>query len=105
MTNPENFVEHRHAMIRFSIHVATLTCAYRLTGDTKYADAADQASASVVYRRATRMNPNLQYAQAIKGIHTGRGIGIIDTVHLIEVARSAQILEQAGLLKGTDLAA
>src|SRR3954451_22902055 len=24
MTNPDNFVEHRHAMIRMSIHVATL---------------------------------------------------------------------------------
>src|SRR3954468_24680392 len=33
MTNPENFVEHRHAMIRMSIHVATLTSAWRITGD------------------------------------------------------------------------
>jgi len=53
----------------------------------------------------TKMNPNLQYAQAIKGITTGRGIGIIDTIHLIEVARSAQILEKAGLLTGADLRA
>src|SRR5882724_9019423 len=32
LTNPDNFVEHRHAMIRFSIHVAALTAAYRITG-------------------------------------------------------------------------
>src|SRR5678816_2019753 len=25
MTNPDNFVAHRHAMVRMSIHVATLT--------------------------------------------------------------------------------
>ena len=31
------------------------------------------------------MNPNLLYAQAIKGRFTGRGIGIIDTIHLVEV--------------------
>src|SRR4051794_40275948 len=31
MTNPDNFVEHRHAMIRMSIHVATLTSAWRIT--------------------------------------------------------------------------
>ncbi len=35
------------------------------------------------------MNPNLQYAQAIKGRFTGRGTGIIDTLHLVEVARAA----------------
>ena len=31
MTNPDNFVEHRHAMIRFSIHVAALTSAWRIS--------------------------------------------------------------------------
>ena len=35
------------------------------------------------------MNPNLQYAQAIQGRFTGRGTGIIDTLHLVEVARAA----------------
>jgi hypothetical protein len=39
------------------------------------------------------MNPNLQYAQAIKGRFTGRGIGIIDTLHLVEVARAAWQLD------------
>ena len=48
------------------------------------------------------MNPNLQYAQAIKGITTGRGIGIIDTLHLVEPARAARLLQQAGVLKGDD---
>ena len=37
---------------------------------------------------ATRMNPHLRYAQAIQGRVTGRGIGIIDTLHLVEVARA-----------------
>ncbi len=104
MTNPENFVEHRHAMIRFSIHVGTLTCAYKLTGESKFSDAAIKHLRAWFIDDSTKMNPNLQYAQAIKGITKGRGIGIIDTVHLVEVARSAQILEQAGILKGTDLA-
>ena len=104
MTNPENFVEHRHAMIRFSIHVGTLTCAYKLTGESKFSDAAIKHLRAWFVDDSTKMNPNLQYAQAIKGITKGRGIGIIDTVHLVEVARSAQILEQAGILKGTDLA-
>ena len=105
LTNPDNFVAHRLAMIRLSTHVATLTSAWRITGDTKYADHALTHLRAWFIDPATRMNPNLQYAQAIKGITTGRGIGIIDTIHLIEVAQSAQLLEHAGLLKGDDLSA
>jgi hypothetical protein len=40
------------------------------------------------------MNPNLLYAQAIKGVATGRGIGIIDTIQLIEVIQG-EILAMA----------
>ena len=104
-TNPENFVDHRHAMIRMSIHVGTLTSAYKLTGDKKYADAAIKHMKAWFVDDATRMNPNLQYAQAIQGVSKGRGIGVIDTVHLIEVARAAQLLEKSKALKGDDLAA
>jgi alpha-glucosidase len=41
------------------------------------------------------MNPNLQYAQAIHGRFTGRGTGIIDTIHLVEVTRAAEVLDKA----------
>jgi hypothetical protein len=103
MTNPDNFVAHRLAMIRLSTQVAALTAAWRITGDAKYAEHAITHLRAWFIDPATRMNPNLQYAQAIKGITTGRGIGVIDTIHLIEVAQSARLLQQAGLLKGEDL--
>jgi len=41
------------------------------------------------------MNPSLLYAQAIKGRFTGRGTGIIDTIHLMEVAKSILAMEKA----------
>ena len=103
-TNPDNFVEHRHAMVRMSRQVAALTAAYRITGDEKYARHAIKHLRAWFGDEPTRMNPNLQYAQAIKGITTGRGIGVIDTLHLIEPARAAQLLQQAGVLNGDDLA-
>src|SRR5213078_4132762 len=51
----------------------------------------------------TRMNPSLLYAQAIRGRATGRGTGLIDTIHLVEVARAVWVLERLGYLKGETL--
>src|ERR1035437_7669299 len=39
MTNPDNFVEHRRAMIRLSLAVPALAAAYKITKDRKYAPA------------------------------------------------------------------
>ena len=38
MTNPDNFVAHRQAMVRLSRARPALTAAWRITGDDKYAD-------------------------------------------------------------------
>jgi hypothetical protein len=89
MTNPDNFVEHRRAMIRLSLIVPALAAAYKITRQKKYADHAALHLRAWFVDRDTRMNPDLQYAQAIKGRFTGRGTGIIDTLHLVEVARAA----------------
>lgn len=97
-TNPDNFVEHRHAMIRFSRIVGNLTSAYLLTGDRSYVEPVVNHIVAWFMDERTRMNPNLLYAQAIKGVATGRGIGIIDTIHLVEVVQSLIRLEEKGLL-------
>lgn len=102
-TNPENFVAHRHAMIRFSSIVGNLTSAYLLTKDKKYADAVMRHVRAWFMDEETFMRPNLQYAQAIKGVATGRGIGIIDTVHLMEVAQSLRKLEEADVISEADI--
>jgi hypothetical protein len=47
------------------------------------------------------MNPHLRYAQAIQGRVTGRGVGIIDTLHLVEVARAIEVLGEARVLSTT----
>ena len=88
MTNPGNFVEHRRAMVRLSLHVPALVAAWTLTRDRRYAAHAARHARAWFIDNATRMNPNLQYSQAIQGRVTGRGVGIIDTIHLVEVARA-----------------
>ena len=103
-TNPANFVAHRDAMRRLSQIVPALVAAYRLTGDDRYARQAVLHLRAWFVDESTRMSPNLLYAQAIKGRVTGRGTGIIDTIHLVEVARAAWVLEQVGYLTGEALA-
>jgi hypothetical protein len=95
MTNPDNFVEHRRAMVRLSLAVPALAAAYKLTRDRKYSAAAARHLRAWFVDDATRMNPILEYAQAIHGRFTGRGTGIIDTLHLVEVARAASQLDLA----------
>jgi hypothetical protein len=103
MANPDNFVEHRRALMRFSVQMPALAAAYRLTVKRAYADKAAEHLRAWFIDEETRMNPNLQYAQAIKGITTGRGIGIIDTIHLVEVARAVETLEGAKALGLNDV--
>jgi len=105
MTNPENFTAHRKAMVRLSIQVATLAAAYKITGNIKYADKVIEHIKAWFVNDETRMNPNLLYAQAIKGRFTGRGIGIIDTIHLVEVVQAIIVLEKAGVINKDDIAA
>lgn len=92
-TNPENFVAHRIAMIRFSDMVGTMASAYKLSRQKRYAVAAIDHFRAWFIDPETRMNPSLLYAQAIKGRATGRGIGIIDTIHFLEVIKALEALK------------
>ncbi|MEL6852432.1 MAG: alginate lyase family protein, partial [Bacteroidota bacterium] len=99
LSNPGNFVAHRRAMRNLSRWVASLTAAYLAIEEDKYAAHALKHLRAWFLNPDTRMNPHLLYGQAIKGRVSGRGIGIIDSIHLIEVARSIQRLQEKGYLK------
>ena len=98
MTNPDNFVEHRKFLMRLSVEVPALGAAWKLTKKKKYAEHAAAHLRAWFVTDATRMNPNLQFAQAIKGRFTGRGTGVIDTIHLVEVARTVPLIAESGAL-------
>ena len=95
MTNPDNFVAHRLAMIRLSTIVGTLASAYAIKQDEAYFQQALQHCLAWFVDNATKMNPHLLYAQAIKGRATGRGIGIIDTIHFMEVVQGLMSMADA----------
>jgi hypothetical protein len=95
MSNPDNFDSHRKALMRLSVEMPALTAAWLLTHDRKYAAAAERHAGAWFLSPATRMTPALRYAQAIHGRVSGRGTGIIDTIHLVEVARALERLDGA----------
>ena len=103
MTNPNNFVDHRRYLMRLSVQVPALAAAWRITKDERYAQHAVRHLHAWFVNEQTRMNPNLQFAQAIHGRFTGRGIGVIDTIHLVEVARAIDILKDSRALNMTEL--
>lgn len=105
LTNPANFTAHREALIRFSQLSGALASAYVLTNDKKYADKLALHLKAWFVNQNTKMNANLLYAQAIKGVATGRGIGIIDTVHLVEVTKAIKAIENSSALSKADLEA
>ncbi|WP_081886271.1 chondroitinase-B domain-containing protein [Haloferula sp. BvORR071] len=87
-TNPENFTGHRDAVRELRDAVAALGAAWLATHDERFPKKAAELLRIFLLDPATRMNPHLNYAQAIPGVSPGRGIGIIDTLHLIEIPKA-----------------
>jgi hypothetical protein len=95
--NPEiNKITDHHNLAELSNAVQVLSLCWFLTQDTRYAEKAALLLRYWFLDAATKMNPNLEYGQAIPGINNGRGIGIIETIPLIGIADAARLLETSG---------
>jgi len=94
--NPEIYkiTDHRD-MDRLIEAVETLALAYWFTGDEVSAAKAADLLRVWFLDPGTRMNPHLEYSQAIPGLNTGRGIGLIETSGLVRV------VDAVGLLAGS----
>ena len=100
LTNPANFLSHRRAMVRFSRLMGDLASAWLLTGESRYVRHAMRHARAWFSDTATRMNPSLLYAQAIKGRVTGRSIGVIDMIQMMEVAQALHVMRDADGVDG-----
>lgn len=85
VSNPGNFDAHRRILRQMGTLTVHLSLAWKLTGEEKYACRAVRFLQEFFLDRETFMNPSLTYAQAIPGVCSGRGIGIIDTIHLADI--------------------
>lgn len=86
MSNPDCFNRHRKLVLYMSCQVAGLTLAYLEKGNQKYLEQIDRILRAWFINSATAMRPHLNYSQAIRKKVSGRCYGVIDTVHLPEVA-------------------
>ena len=94
--NPEiNKISDHQNMDRMVSAVDTLALAYFFSGNEAYAAKAAELARAWFVEPATRMNPNLEFAQFIPGVNTGRGIGLIETRGL------TRVVDAIGLLAGS----
>ncbi len=94
--NPEiNKITDHRSLDQLEASVETLALAYYFKGNEAYAAKTMQLLRAFFLDPATRMNPNLEYAQFIPGVNTGRGIGLIETRGL------TRVVDAIGLVKGS----
>ncbi|MBI5474912.1 MAG: alginate lyase family protein, partial [Ignavibacteriae bacterium] len=94
--NPEReeFTDRDHIRTTIS-SVFTLSAAYYFTRHEPYAEHAARLLRTWFLDSATRMNPNVNFGQAIKGRTKGRGAGLIET------SGFRFIVDALGLLEGS----
>jgi len=80
----------------------TLSLTWYITGEEKYADRSAALLRTWFLNEDTKMNPHLEYGQAIPGVNTGRGIGLIETIALMGIADAASLLQGSGSWTGSD---
>jgi hypothetical protein len=92
--NPNRFQHNRSDLGDMCEAVLALGIGAWLLGEESFAERAARVLSVWFLDAKTRMNPNLEYGQAVRGINEGRGTGIIDTVSLIHAAQGVYLLEQ-----------
>lgn len=95
ITDPSEISEMIHA-------VQTLSVAYYITAQASYSAKARDLLIVWFIDENTKMNPNMNYAQYIPGINTGRGIGIIETHDIYKVLDAIVLLRTSPNWKQED---
>lgn len=101
--NPDAFTAHRDALLHMSMQVPALAAAFVLIKEQKYADHAVEHLRAWFVDPATSMVPSLRYAQTIPPAKEGRYEGVVEAVHLAEVAQAIPFLAQSPALTKADL--
>ncbi len=94
--NPDRFLAHKTALNAMYSSVFILSLAGYLWDNPCYCNHARHLIHTWFIDQETRMNPHLRYAQAIPNKSTGRGVGIIETRHLVKLIEAVHLLQATG---------
>ena len=103
-TNPEvKLYKDKDYLPELCGQVYKLALAHYYSGDKKYVNHAVKLIKVWFLDSATKMNPNMNFGQAIKGENTGRGAGLIDARHFIKVIDAIGLMHSEGVFPKQDL--
>jgi hypothetical protein len=94
--NPERFSANRNSLASVCDTIFSLGTAAFLFDDDRYAQRASRIIQAWFLNPKTRMNPNLEYAGAIRGLNTGRPSGILEGRVLIRAIQGMEFLARTG---------
>ncbi|MBT1703770.1 alginate lyase family protein [Chryseosolibacter indicus] len=101
--NPERHTIKDADYLKALAHdVKLLGLTFYFTEDEKYAQHAASLLKTWFLNKETKMNPNLNFGQAIPGITEGRGIGLIDTKPLVDVVDGVQLIKNSKAWTSSD---
>jgi hypothetical protein len=92
-------------MDRMGAAVEALSLAHYLSDDRRYAIKAAELVRAWFLTPATRMSPNLKFAQGVPGRTAGRGAGVLDTLRLTRVVEGVGLIAPSKVLSMQELAA
>lgn len=99
------FVAHRDALLHFSMCVPALTAAFVLTKDDRYSQQAVAHLNAWFVDDATSMTPAMNVARTIPPAKTGTPEGLVEAVHLAEVAQCVPFLANSNAMTADNAAA
>lgn len=100
--NPERAFYDKIPLRSLSADVTVLAIAYFFFNEEKYAKRASKLVRAWFLDKETKMNPHLNYGQAIPGITDGRGIGIIDTRSFFKIVEAIKLLADSKSWRNED---
>ena len=101
-TNPNRFLSNKAALNSMCDAVFTLGTAAFLLDEPRYAQRAARIVNTWFVNPRTRMEPNLEFAQAIPGTVDGRPAGLVEGRVLIRAIQGMEFLAQTGAWDAKD---
>ena len=100
--NPNHFTANKSALNAMTEAVFTLGTAAYLLDEPRYAQRAARDIQTWFINPKTRMNPHMEYGQAIRNVNNGRGAGILDGRVFIRAIQGMEFLALSGMWDARD---